>query len=135
QLTQRTSAQSDDRGNYRLYDLPPGRYYVQAGGRSLMALATAAGQGSMGSPSPYATVIYPNATKIGDAQAVPVPAGGEVSGISLMMRSGATYNVNGKIMDLRNAKPVGGAVLIVTTEDFLSGMTTQGQTRPDGVFR
>jgi hypothetical protein len=130
-LESRASAQSDDRGNYRLYNLRPGRYYVQAGGKDLMSLATTMLQGA---PPPHSIVIYPSATRTDDAQVIPVEAGAEITGINMMMRTVALYKVGGKIMDLRAGKPMAGAVLMVSGADVMQGMGSPTQTRPDGTF-
>jgi len=132
-LESRTSAKTDDRGNYRLYDLPPGRYYVQAGGKSIMDMAMSMTQGSA-PPAPYSIVIYPSATRTNDAQAITLQAGAEVAGINMQMRGDYTYKVSGKIMDMRSAKPMAGAVVMVSGEDMMQSMGTPTQTRPDGTF-
>ena len=51
-LQARGSAKTDDRGNYRLYDLPPGRYYVQAGGKNIMDMAMSMASGGAPAPRP-----------------------------------------------------------------------------------
>ncbi len=131
-LQSRNSAKTDDRGNYRLYDLPPGRYYVQAGGKNVMDMAMSMYQG--GTPATYPILIYPNATRLSDAQAITLQAGAEVLGINIRLRGDSTYKVSGKITDLRSGKPLGDAVLVVSGEDMMLSMGAPTQTRPDGTF-
>src|ERR1035438_1269042 len=60
QLNAAKAVQTDDRGNFRLYDLPAGSYYVRASKRTSPIL-----------PVPeYGTVLYPNASKIAEAKEI-----------------------------------------------------------------
>src|ERR1017187_7151186 len=61
-LTARSTASTDDRGRYRVFDLSPGRYYVQATRRG--------GGPTNNKETAYANVIYPNAARLQDAQAI-----------------------------------------------------------------
>ena len=71
-LTPRSSGTTDDRGRYRIFDLSPGRYYVQASRR---------GTGPTNNrETAYANVIYPNASRLQDAEAVQLLPGGEALG-------------------------------------------------------
>ncbi len=128
----RNSAQTDDRGRYRVFDLPPGRYYVQATRRGAGPTATR--------DTAYATVIYPGATRMQDAQALQLPPGGEVSGIDMVLKTVPTFNVSGKVMDLAAGRPVAGGNVMAMNEDVFSTMgggggMGNGQIKPDGTFQ
>jgi len=126
QLQQRGSATSDDRGNFRIFDLPAGRYFIQAGVRNY---------GQMGSVGTFATIIYPNASRMADAQAVQLATGAEVAGINITMHEQQTYSVAGRVVDLRTGRPASGAFLNLYPEDFGIGTQGNAQTRPDGSFK
>jgi len=79
---------TDERGEFRLPDMPPGRYYVQA------------------LPPPPAKLeddgtnlpaYYPSAANFSEAQAIPLRAGQEASGIKITVRDAPVYRVSGKV--------------------------------------
>lgn len=74
------SATSDDRGNYRLFGLAPGRYYIGAQWRS-------SPQGSSFS------VFYPGTTELSGAERVKVAAGEERRGVDVRLRPPGLYSV------------------------------------------
>jgi len=81
------SKSTDDRGEYRLFWLPPGEYYIaigapetETGGAIRFFIKTA-------EPVPAAGMtLYPNATTVADAQTVIVKEGDEVPGIDMLIR-------------------------------------------------
>src|SRR6266404_4586674 len=90
-LNGRNSGTTDDRGRYRIFDLSPGRYYVQASRR---------GQGPTNNrETAYANVIYPNAMRMGDAQPLQLAPGAELGGIDMVLRTVSTYSISGKVVD------------------------------------
>jgi hypothetical protein len=131
-LAMRSWVRSDDRGNYRIYDLPPGRYYVQAGGRSIVSMAL---ENPAASQAAYAPLFYPNANRLADAQAITVPLGGEAGGINFIMRAGATYSVSGKIVNLARGQPAANTQFMVASDELMPTVAVQSQTRADGTFR
>ncbi|HEX5000267.1 MAG TPA: carboxypeptidase-like regulatory domain-containing protein, partial [Terriglobia bacterium] len=84
------SAQTDDRGEYRLFWLPPGSYLVAVDPRR---------PGPLPSPSDaYARTFYPGLI---DARLVPpviVTDGGEVSAIDILVRAEATATISGRVL-------------------------------------
>ena len=86
--------QTDDRGVYRVYALPPGGYVVAAGG----------GLNQWGPALPYASdapTFYPGGTR-DTATEITVRAGQEVAGIDIRHREERGYRVTGT---LTNAPP------------------------------
>ncbi len=117
---------TDDRGNYRAYDLQPGRYYVQ--------VATHSNPGQL-APH-YAPALYPNATRMADAQMLKVGPGEEVSGIKIVLKQAAVFNVSGRVIDMRSAQPAAGVNLNAGPEDWMAGgAQVNAQSKPDGTFR
>lgn len=95
---------TDDRGQYRLYGLPPGRYVVAANGAALIDPQ----------PNPFnaqAPTYHPSATRDA-ATIVTLNSGGEASGIDIRFRGGAGYAVSGKLKGLAAGE---GLVSSVTT--------------------
>ncbi len=81
------TAESDDRGHFRLFDVPPGRYYLKA----TVRVQTAA------SVESYAPTYYPGVLLPEEASQLTVAAAGEVTGISLAMRSSEVHSIAGRI--------------------------------------
>lgn len=114
------SAASDDHGEYRVYDLPPGHYYVKA----------ESGEGK----APFGSVIYPNAHDMMDARTVAVALGAESKNVNLTLLDVKAYTVKGQLSDHQNA-PVKEAWVTLWPVDWTSTTIGQAQARPDGSFR
>ena len=85
---------TDDRGEFRLFGLPPGDYIVAAmpdddGG----GLTRAAGGGTVG----YVPVYFPGTTVAADAQTVTVKAGEDAVGVNVQLQLVRTARVAGTV--------------------------------------
>ncbi len=98
-VNQSNGASTDDRGQYRIFNLPPGRYYIHAAPRGAFTLP---GQEGMVA---YAPLFYPNATTLQDAQRVDLRSGGEASRIDMVVRPVPTVSVSGRVIDGATGKP------------------------------
>ena len=81
---------TDDRGNYRMYGLPAGKYLVFAGGKSGY---------DWGPPNSFhgkASTYYPSASRE-NASEVTVNTGEEITGINIRFRGDAGYSISGKV--------------------------------------
>jgi hypothetical protein len=97
-------SQTDDRGVYRIYGLPPGRYLVSAGTPTRQGAARI-GFGN----SYYAQSYYPGVSDETKANEVEVTEGGEASGIDITL--GGTeraYTVTLRLTAADSSKPVAG---------------------------
>ena len=133
QLTPAGADQSDDRGVYRVFGLPPGEYYVSANaaslleilGRGIPALAGLAGGGAaqggrgggrgafFGAPAPddpeptgYAPTYYPGVISAAEAAKVPVGPGQEITGVDFQVQLVATATVSGLVTGADGPVPV-----------------------------
>ncbi|HEY1404178.1 MAG TPA: carboxypeptidase regulatory-like domain-containing protein, partial [Pyrinomonadaceae bacterium] len=87
--------ETDDRGIYRIFGLPPGRYLVSAG----MA-GQGVGAGLRGRRVSYMRTFHPNATEEARATPVEVAPGGEASNINITMtRRPENFMASGRIVD------------------------------------
>jgi hypothetical protein len=128
-LQPRNSATTDDRGRYRIFDLSPGRYYVQATRRG--------GGPTNNKETAYATVIYPNASRLQDAQAIQLLPGAESGGIDLILRTVSTYSISGRVMDMESGRPLSAGSINAMSEDFMvnGGSGAGSNIKADGTFQ
>jgi hypothetical protein len=96
-FTTLSSKTTDDRGEYRLFGLPPGEYYVAAGARGTSGYANAVGGNVLryfsnwsappGQPASMpGQTFFPSATATNDATAIVLKEGEEVPGIEIVVR-------------------------------------------------
>jgi hypothetical protein len=116
-------SRTDDRGVYRIYGLPEGRYLVSAGhGR-------------------VARVYYLRATIESEAKVIEVSEGSEATNIDITVSDPIeTHNVYGRVVDADTGKPVDGVrvgVDVVSADDLPDGDRAMDelQSGPDGAFR
>ncbi|HEX7318243.1 MAG TPA: carboxypeptidase regulatory-like domain-containing protein [Pyrinomonadaceae bacterium] len=92
------SAETDDRGVYRLYGLPAGRYTISLTPR----LPPGAG-------GPPPVTYYPGVTDESKAESVEVKAGDEKEDIDITLgRRDDTFSVTGRVVEDETGKPVPG---------------------------
>jgi Carboxypeptidase regulatory-like domain len=91
QLNGGVEVTTDDRGDYRLYGLGPGRYYVRASNISQVI--------SMGQ-LPYLATFFPNAQDPGSASSIALGPGSEARGIDITLRHGSMRKVSGTLPKL-----------------------------------
>lgn len=95
---------TDDRGVYRLFGVPPGRYLVCVG------VDTNSPNARINVGTTYYPLTYhPDATEESRATIVEVASGGEASGVDIVLgRASKGYSVTGRIVDAVSGKPVVG---------------------------
>lgn len=99
--------ETDDRGVYRIFGLPPGRYLVSAG-----TAGQGVGAGLRGRRLSYTRTFHPNVTEESRASAVEVAQGREASRIDIALaRRAGTFKASGRVLDARSNQPLAGAPL------------------------
>lgn len=126
-------AQTNDLGEYRIYGLPAGDYYVQAG----------TFPGGMPGSSPMTTQLaptyFPSARQARDARAVSVTPGQTAGGIDIQMDIERLFAIHGFVVN-EQGQPVEGAFISIRPERMSSGpsmlMGPMGRNRSqsDGSF-
>ena len=120
--------QTDDRGSFRLFDLPPGRHAVCASpGRPLPFEAEAPRR------SVYVSTCFPYVTHAADAIQVTL-TDHDVEGLDIRLQRRAVYAVTGQILsaDGHVAPP---AVIEATRVDSAAPLPRDGSIQPSGSFR
>ena len=136
QLQPTGGANTNDLGEYRIINLAPGHYYINATERRIFTQA----QERPGRPGLVqegsVTTFYPNAVDATNAAPIEVAAGGEMRGIDIRLIQAKVYTVSGKAVVASGAPPQ--AIVSFTRKDnngnlsaFVNGGT---QLRPDGSF-
>jgi 5-hydroxyisourate hydrolase-like protein (transthyretin family) len=125
------TSRTNDRGEYRLYWLTPGRYYLIAG----TPPGPAPGQGPGGPPSPNETpdpfvlTYYPGTTDLSRASIVDVKAGSD-SPMDFVVPRTQLFKIRGRVIGANNgpnAPQVGLSLGFLRVEGG-SGFITQTQT-------
>ncbi|MGH8596582.1 MAG: MSCRAMM family protein, partial [Gammaproteobacteria bacterium] len=98
---------TDDRGEYRIFGLPEGRYVVSVGFSSQDGPLSTGGARAFHPRTYYAEV--PNVTDASQAKAVEVTEGGEVTGVDIVLGEGKrTYDIIGRVVYADSGQPVAG---------------------------
>ncbi|OYW09761.1 MAG: hypothetical protein B7X34_06070 [Acidobacteriia bacterium 12-62-4] len=104
QLVLVSTSTTDDRGQYRLYGLPPQAYLIRA-----------AAQRVPGDPQLYPPTFFPAATEPGKATALTLAAGQEQRGINISLRPSAGYRLSGRVMNGQTNSPLTNISLTLTS--------------------
>jgi hypothetical protein len=92
---------TDDRGVYRIYGLPPGRYLISAGGEDGSSpLRFGSGK--------FTRTYHPNTGDEKQAGVIEIKEGSEVTDVDIRFRSAITYEAAGRVVDEETGKPVPG---------------------------
>jgi protocatechuate 3,4-dioxygenase beta subunit len=126
-----TSNQTDDRGVFRIYGVPPGRYKVSAG-----TPANRLGFGSRGGFR-YKQTYFPSVTDESQATVIEVSEGSEAKDVDIVVsRQEATFTVSGRIVDGETGKPLPNVRYTLTKyDDFGSSGTSGPPSNGLGEFR
>src|SRR5215207_990283 len=96
--------ETDDRGVYRLFGLPAGRYKVSVGQGST-AVVRAGGRRVV-----YARTFYPGETDEARAEIIELRSGGEAKGIDIRVGQPVqTFSASGRVVDAQTGRPISGA--------------------------
>ena len=121
-------AATNDLGEFRVFGITPGQYYVKTTWR----------RGGMADPaSPdrtgYPDTFFPGTLTVDDAQRFTVRAGETISDLTMGLSPIATVRVDGSVVD-GGGKPAGPANLMVMKSGSNDGPMFGSPVRPDGTF-
>ena len=127
---------TNDLGEYRLFGLAPGEYYVQAMPRPMMVpYSVTSAQATVAVPT-----LFPNGRTADAAQMVVVAAGETVPDVNIHLAVTPAFRVSGIVADESGA-PVGGAMITVMAEERpMGGMPAMfappamSRSNADGTF-
>jgi len=120
------SSTTDDLGQYRLYDLPPGGYVISA---------SIGGVASDDVPG-YARSYFPGTDNAAQAQFVTVAVAQEIPGVDISLVRGKTARVAGRLLNAAGEPTTGGSVRLLPSARSTSpvGIAAGARLLPDGGF-
>ena len=124
-------AQTDDRGQFRLFDIPPGSYFLSATQGGGFPFFGRRGRRRQSFPPTY----YPGVPSPEQATRIEVSAGGEVGGFHLTLIETLTYSVSGRVLAADGS--VAQSIRIATVNESGPGqLSLRGgaTTDPQGAF-
>ncbi len=134
------NGQSDDLGNFRIFGLAPGDYYVSAGLRSQNMMGMNMSGGSMSSNvEGYAPTYFPGTPNAAEAQRIVVRVGRDTTDISFALTPTRLVTVSGRAVSSSGEPYVQAFISAMPAERY--GAMTMGlgmnnaMTRPDGTFQ
>lgn len=102
---------TDDRGVYRIFGLPAGRYLLSVG----RGEGSFGGGGRRGGPNgggnAWQRTYYPDALEQAAASAVSVEPGQELTGIDIRIVARNTYAITGRVVDAETGNPIPGVLI------------------------
>jgi hypothetical protein len=110
-----SGAQTDDRGIYRIYPLPPGEYVLSVIEQSLIIEERDRGVMQTTGNKSLTPYYYGDASNYKNAKIIQVDSGLEVTNINLTLAERATYKITGTI--IANGKPLVDAYLRLTPQN------------------
>jgi hypothetical protein len=118
-------ASTNDLGEFRLFGIMPGQYYLQA---------TWPDRNSS-DRTRYPVTFFPGTTDAGDAQRITIGVGQQIGDLAMTMSPINTARVEGTVVD-PNGQPMLGVTLaaVRVSSDGRLTFTTTSASRPDGGF-
>jgi len=135
--------QTNDLGEFRIYGLAPGSYYVSAtfsgwGRPPLAAGRGVASRGDSADEMGYAPTYYPGTNDIGRAIPIELKGGEEMAGLDFSLMAARAVRVRGRILNSATGKgEVQAWVMLMPRESKVRSFSPSAQTNvndPEGEF-
>ena len=120
---------TNDIGEYRIFGLPPGQYYISATMRSGMMM-----NAQSDDRSGYAPTYYPGTANMAEAQKIALGLAQTLNDINVTLIPTRIATVTGTVVDAQGRPFAGGMVMVVHRQGGGFSMNTGGMIRPDGSF-
>jgi hypothetical protein len=123
---------TNDIGEYRIFGLPPGQYYISAtmrGGIGMMMMNVQSDD-----RSGYAPTYYPGTANTAEAQKITLGLGQTLNDVNVTLIPTRTAIVSGTVVDVQGRPFGGGMVMVVQRSGGGFSMNPGGMIRPDGTF-
>jgi len=124
------TATTNDRGEYRIYFVTPGRYYLSGGttpGPTIVSTTSRIGPSPNDPLENYAFTYYPGVSNLDQALAIDIRAGSEVA-IDFAVARTQLYTVRGRLTDAATNRPPSTVNIAIAYQTVMgqSGMSMVG---------
>jgi hypothetical protein len=123
------TAVTNDIGEFRLFAIPPGQYYLSAALRNMGPMMA-----DSDDRSGYAPTYFPGTANMAEAQRVTIGLGQIVSDINMALMPTRTARIMGTAVDSRGNPMIGMVMAMPRGESMMMMFGPPGQIRPDGSF-
>ena len=121
---------TDDRGQFRIFGIPPGNYYLSVSPRPFIAYPQREKRS-------FAPTYYPGVLRVEEAASIEVTPGGEVGGFNITVLEAFSYSVSGRVFT-PEGKPAHSVWIMSMKEsgkDLTSMMGPNTNTDLQGEFK
>jgi hypothetical protein len=135
QLAPAGSASTNDLGEYRIFGLPPGRYYLSATHQNMMSPGTISASGRNEPDEGFAATFYPGSTDARTATMLQVHAGRPLTGVDMRLLRTRTIRIVGRLSNFKT-HPMNRPMIMLVPRDAGYAMFERNMAmpRPDGSF-
>lgn len=124
------TASTNDIGEFRLFAIPPGQYYLSATWRNPNPNSSASSNRTA-----YAPLYFPGTVAVNEARRISVGAGQQIDDLVMVLKPVKASRITGTVTGT-DGKPLTPAMLMVTQSNtgFGFAMAGSAQVTPDGSF-
>ena len=123
-----TFSRTSDTGDFRLFDLPPGQYYIDAQTLDSRVIV------NPNTREILAATYYPSATNLRDAETITIGPGQTIEPLNIRLRTTRTFTLSGLVVD-SNGRPLAEALVQAGPRlSMAAGQWITSSVRPDGTF-
>jgi hypothetical protein len=137
-LAMGATVETNDLGEYRLFGLSPGRYFVSAMYPRWSRLGGSGdSEGSESDQQGYAKMYYPGTADAGKAISLDLKGGEEVPSIEILLRKVLAYRIRGRVYNQITHKPGTGTNILLmpkTNRRDWDSVQPANVEKPDGSF-
>ena len=121
-------ATTNDIGEYRIFAIPPGQYYLSATLRPMGMI------GDNDDRSGYAPTYFPGTANIAESQRVAIGLGQTISDMNMALMPTRTSRVSGTAVDSQGRAMAGMVMAMPRGDSMFMGFGPPAQIKPDGSF-
>src|SRR3954447_15516871 len=119
-------ATTDDMGEFRLFGVPPGQYYLSATWRSNNPM-------NAEDKTAYAPMYFPGTDNPAQAQRLTLAAGQQISDVVMALKPQKATRISGTAMT-SDGRPMIGSIMVMSANGFGFNVASAAAIRQDGAF-
>lgn len=128
-LQEMNYASTNDLGEFRMFGIAPGQYYVKVSWRQHVGMPM---DGDSPDRTGYADTFFPGTVNVEDAQRLTVRAGETIADLSMALSPVKTVRVEGSVADVDGKAATQMNLMVMKGEG--NGSIFGAQVKPDGTF-